>query len=173
MRSPWLEPQWRNQLICRGRAYLRAGQEDRAEEDFRKAVELTPIQAHDLAFELVASPDLFDRERSLALDLAQQVIRQGPKEAAHWNTLGAAYYWAGDWEAAIQTLDKAEKLAPGKYLGFNAYFRARCHQQLGDPVKAKDSYDRAVRWYEENQGNVSVLDRQELMALRAVAEALR
>src|SRR5262249_29672144 len=65
-----LEPRWRNQLICRGRAYLRAGQRDRAEEDFRKAVELTPVQAHDLAFELVASPDLFDRERSLALELA-------------------------------------------------------------------------------------------------------
>ncbi len=168
-----LDPPARNQFICRGRAYLRAGQRDRAEEDFRNAVGLKPDDARDLAFELVASPHLFDRERNLALELAKQVNRLAPDAAMYGNILGAAQYWAGDWEAALTTLEKAEKLARGKYLGFNAYFRAQCQQQLGDPVKAKEYHDRAVRWCEEHLDKVSTLDRQELKAVRAVAEALR
>src|SRR5262249_23088626 len=132
-----LAPQRVDYHVCRGRAYLRTGYMDKAEEDFRKAVELRADQAYPLAFEMVVSHSLFDRERSLALALAKQAVRKAPGEAMHWNTLGAAYYQAGEWETAIKTLEEAEKRGPGKYLGFNAYFRALCHQRLGDLIKAK------------------------------------
>ncbi|HEV3202784.1 MAG TPA: tetratricopeptide repeat protein, partial [Gemmataceae bacterium] len=168
-----LAPRSLNYLVWRGWAYLRAGQMDKALEDFRKLGRLPPDQANLLAFEMVASPSLFDRERSLALELAKQAVREAPGEAMYWSTLGAAHYWAGEWQAAIQALEHAEKRPPDKYFGFNAYFRALCHQQLGDPVKAKDYYDRAACWCQENQGKLSSLDREEVRAVRAVAEALR
>jgi WD40 repeat protein/tetratricopeptide (TPR) repeat protein len=168
-----LAPQSLDYFVCRGRAYLRTGQTDKAEEDFRKTGEPTARQANALAFEIIASPNPLNRERRLALELAKQATRQAPGEAMHWSTLGAAYYWKGDWQAAIQALEEAEKRASGKYLGFNAYFRALCYRQLGDPAKARDYYDRAVRWYEENLAKLSTLDREEVRAVRAVAEALR
>jgi tetratricopeptide (TPR) repeat protein len=172
-RAIQLGPMSLDYLVCRGRAYLRAGQMDKALEDFCKVGRLPPDQANVLAFGMVASPSLFDRERSLALELAKQAVREAPGEARYWSTLGAAHYWAGEWEAAIQALEQAQKRAPDKFFGFNAYFRALCHQQLGDPVKAKDYYDRAACWCQEYQGKLSILDREQLRAVRAVAEALR
>jgi eukaryotic-like serine/threonine-protein kinase len=168
-----LAPQSLDYPVCRGRVYLRTGQTDKAEEDFRNASKLAADKANALAFEIIASPNPLDRERSLALELAKQAARQAPGEAMNWTTLGGAYYWKGEWQAAIQALEQAERRAPGKYLGLNAYFRALCHQQLGAPVKAKDYYDRAIRWYQENLGKLSTLDREEVRAVRAVAEALR
>jgi serine/threonine protein kinase/WD40 repeat protein/Tfp pilus assembly protein PilF len=151
-----LAPEKRDYLVCRGRAYLRTGQPDKAEEDFQNVGEQKPDEANSLAFEVVASPNPLAPERRLALALARQATRQAPGEALYWSTLGAAYYWEGEWEAALQALDEAEKRAPGKHVGFNAYFRALCQEQLGDSAKARDSYDRAVRWYEENQGKVAL-----------------
>jgi WD40 repeat protein/tetratricopeptide (TPR) repeat protein len=172
-RAVQLAPKSLDGLVWRGRANLRVGQMDKALEDFRKVGRLPTDQANLLAFEMVASPSLFDPERSLALELAKQAVREAPGEAMYWNTLGAAHYWAGEWQAAIQALEQAEKRPPDKYFGFNAYFRALCHQQLGDPVKAKDYYDRVACWCQESQGKLATLDREQLRAVRAVAEALR
>src|SRR5262249_11310288 len=105
-RSIKLAPQSLDYLICRGRAYLHMGQTEKAEEDFRKAGEQTPTHANTLAFEIIASPNPLDRERSLALELAKQAIRQVPGEAMYWTTLGGAYYWKGEWQAAIQALEE-------------------------------------------------------------------
>jgi uncharacterized protein HemY len=90
----------------------------------------------------------------------------------YWNTLGVAHYRLGEWAAAIQALREAEKLAPGKYFSFNAFFLAMCHHQLGDPVKAREQYESAVRWCEENQVRLGPAAQQELKAFRAEAEAL-
>src|SRR5262249_34949892 len=91
----------------------------------------------------------------------------------YWNTLGVAHYRAGEREAAVAALEEAEKLAPGKYLGYNAFFLALCHQRLDDPGKAKDHYDRAVRWGRENEGKLSAQEQLELKAFRAEGETLR
>src|SRR5262249_43709866 len=77
-RSIKLAPQSLDYLICRGRAYLHTGQMEKAEQDFRKAGEQKPATANLRAFEIIASPNPLDRERSLALELAKQAIRQVP-----------------------------------------------------------------------------------------------
>jgi serine/threonine protein kinase/WD40 repeat protein/tetratricopeptide (TPR) repeat protein len=167
-----LAPQRPDLLACRGRTYLRAGQKDRAAEDFRKAGGQKADLANQLAWELVTAPDPSQREPALALELAQQAVRQAPGEAPYRITLGVASYRAREWQAAVQALDEAEKLAPGKYLGVNAFFLAMCHQQLGDTARARDDYDRAVRWCQENQGKLSGTQQQELRAFRLEVEAL-
>jgi tetratricopeptide (TPR) repeat protein len=165
-----LKPQNLSWRVCRGRAYLRMGQKDKAAEDFRQAGELKPKEANNLAWELANSPNVLLRDPGLAVELAQQAVRQAPKEALYWNTLGVAHYRAGEWEAAIKALEEAETLAPAKYFGFNALFLAMCHHQLGDSVKAKDYYDRAVLWCQENQGKLSAAHQEELKRFRAEAE---
>jgi tetratricopeptide (TPR) repeat protein len=165
-------PHRREFLPGRGKTYLRTGQKHRAAEDFRKASEGNAAQANRLAWELATSSDVLCREPSLALELAKQAVQQAPAEAMYWNTLGVAHYRLGEWGAAIKALEKAEKLAPGKWFGFNAFFLAMCHHRLGDPVKARDHYDRAARWSQENQGKLPTSWQQELKAFQAEAEAL-
>jgi tetratricopeptide (TPR) repeat protein len=148
------------------------GRKDEAAQIYRQAVGRNANQANCLAWELATAPNLFHREPTLAVELAKQAVRLAPAEASYWNTLGVAHYRGRDWKAAVQALDEAEKLAPGKYLGFNALFLALCHHQLGDPDRAREHYDRAVRWYEENEGRLPAQQRQELKAFRAEAEAL-
>jgi tetratricopeptide (TPR) repeat protein len=166
-----LAPQRLDLYVCRGRTYLRTGQRDKAAEDYRKAGQ-KPEQANRLARELATSPNLLHREPRLAVELAKQAVRQAPGEAMYWNTLGVTHYRLGEWEAAIQTLEEAEKRAPGTYLGFNAFFLTMCYQQLDDTARAKNYYDRAVRWCQENEGKLSTQQEQELRAFRAEAEAL-
>src|SRR5262249_43594946 len=128
--------------------------------------------ANRLAWELVSSPNVPRRDPAQALVLARQAVRQAPREATYWNTLGVASYRAKQWEAAVRALEEAEDLAPGKYLGFNALFLAMCQHQLGNAAKAREEFDRAVRWSQDHQTRLPAPHQEEFKAFRAEAEAL-
>jgi WD40 repeat protein/tetratricopeptide (TPR) repeat protein len=165
-------PHERALYFCRGRAYLRTGQADRAVQDFLKADGLKPWQANEAAWFLATSPDLQGRAPARAVELARQATRQEPGQAAYWNTLGVACYRAGQWQAAVGALEKSEALAPGKYAGYNAFFLAMCHRRLGAAARARDHFDRAVRWCRDNEGKMPAGLRAQLKRFRAEAEAL-
>src|SRR5262249_15870780 len=120
-------PQVVSARISRGKAYLRLGQKDRAAEDFLQAGQRSPQWANGLGRELATSPDPALRESGLAVQVAKQAVRQAAGEPTYWNTLGVAHYRAREWRAAIDALEEAEKRAPAKYFGFNAFFLAMCH----------------------------------------------
>jgi len=165
-------PQSLEPLAGRAMNYLRMGQNDKAATDFCKAVCQKPDQANALARLFATTSNASYRLPNLAVELAKQATRQAPREAIYWNTLGIAHYRSGEWEAALKALEQSEKLEPGKYLGFNAFFLAMCQHQLGDSLKAKDDYGRAVRWCDESQAKLSAQQQQELRAFRAEVEAL-
>lgn len=164
-------PQRLDLLVCRGKAYLRTGQKDKAAADYRKAGQ-QPELANRAARELAMSPNVMLREPSLAVELAKQVVRQAPGEALYWNTLGVAHHRLGEWDAAVQALEESEKRTPGKYLGFNALVLAMCFWQLDNPARDRDYFDRAVHWCQDNERKLSPQQQQELQAFRAEAEAL-
>jgi serine/threonine protein kinase/tetratricopeptide (TPR) repeat protein len=120
-----------------------------------------------LAWMLATASDVKVRDPKRALELAKELVEATPKEGGRWNTLGVAYYRAGDWKGAIAALEKAEELARGKSLGYNAVFLAMAHWQLGEKDKARQWYDRAVGWMEENKSNDP-----ELLQFRAEAAQL-
>jgi serine/threonine protein kinase/WD40 repeat protein/tetratricopeptide (TPR) repeat protein len=159
-------------LAHRAWTYLRTGRRDRAAEDLRKSSEASAEQANGLAWVLATSPDPLYRDPDLAVELASQAVRQAPEATTYRTTLGIAYYRQGEWAAAVQALEESEKREPGTRLGFNAFFLAMCHHRLGDPVKAQDHYDRAVRWCAKNQGTLSAVGRQELKTFEAEGKAL-
>ena len=85
-----------------------------------------------------------NRDPALALAMARKSVGLVPESPHIQNTLGVARYRTGDWKAAIAALTRAEELAPNKYLGFNAFFLAMAHWQLGHKDEARAWYDRAV-----------------------------
>lgn len=57
---------------------------------------------------------------------------------AHWNTLGAAHYRAGDYKAAITALERSMKVRNGGD-SFDWFFLALAHRHL-------ENTDEARRW---------------------------
>ena len=80
-------------------------------------------------------PELRDPAR--AVELARKELEKNPKRGSAWTSLGAAYFHAGDWKAAVEALEKAEAHGDS---GNNFFFLAMAHWQLG--VR-----DQAHRWY--------------------------
>ena len=68
-----------------------------------------------------------------------------PDVADFLNTLGAAYISSKAWQAAADSLHKANGLHGAVlYRSANAFFLAIAHWHLGHTTQARDWYDRAV-----------------------------
>ena len=77
-----------------------------------------------------------------------------------------AHYRAGDWQGAIEALDRAQDLFEGTAWSF--FFLAMAHGQLGHKDQAHQWYDQGVRWMEKDHS-----DSRELSRLRAEAEQVQ
>jgi serine/threonine protein kinase/WD40 repeat protein/tetratricopeptide (TPR) repeat protein len=155
----------------RADSYQALGEKTKAEADRRKAREIAPEDARQLderAWRLITGP-LAERDPPAALKIAQKAVDLVPHEAAYLNTLGVAQYRNRLYSEAIVTLEKSLALSDGRSDAYDLFFLAMCHQQLGDPVRARDCFDRAVLWWRE-QKDLSPQEIQELNAFQAEAE---
>ncbi len=128
------------------------GQMDEAIGEYRKTLELNPTFApvhNNLAWVLATCPALKVRDPQSAVALAQKAVDLAPTVGNYWNTLGAAYYRADDWKAAIQALKKSMDLRKGGD-SFDWFFLAMAHWQLGEKVQARRWYHKAVQWMDKN-----------------------
>jgi eukaryotic-like serine/threonine-protein kinase len=117
---------------------------------FRLACDGNPDDAdcrNYLARFLATCPDAAFRDPAQAVALAAKAVAQAPKDGAYWNTLGIAQYRAGDWKAAAQALDRCMALRPAN--GFDWFFLAMTHWQLGHKDEAHKWYEQAVQWMEK------------------------
>jgi WD40 repeat protein len=100
---------------------------------------------NNLAWAYLTAPGSL-RDVKAALPLAEKAVRLEPKSAVYRNTLGAAYYRAGRCRDAVETLRPNLESQKDADLAFDLYFLAMSYHQLGEPVRARDYYDWAVRW---------------------------
>ena len=132
-----------------------------AEEYYRRAIELleetvsaTPADSkehrelaaiyNDLAWVIATSPDLEFHVADSAVELARMAIRHRPGVPEYYQTLGLVYYRAGNWQEAIEPLEKSMELE-GKPLPLAALLLAMAHARLGNAKEAGRWYETALR----------------------------
>src|SRR5262249_21833363 len=156
-------------LHFRGNAHAALSQWSKAVSDYSGALALV-ADRHDvlnsLAWLLATCPDPGFRDPSRAVELARKAITLSPTQGSYWNTLGAAHYRAGSWDAAFMDLQKSMEVRQGGD-GFDWIFLAMTRWQMGEKEEARNWYDQAIRWIEKNRP----CD-EELRGLRLEAAAL-
>jgi tetratricopeptide (TPR) repeat protein len=94
-----------------------------------------------LAYHLVLNKDPRARDANAALPLALKAIEQTPGAGNTWNTLGVVYYRHGDWDKAIEAMNKATSLR-GEYAG-DMLFIAMAYARKNDWPRAREWFERA------------------------------
>jgi eukaryotic-like serine/threonine-protein kinase len=125
-----------------------------ADADFLKLREFHPKHGralNDLAWHLATAADARFRDARRAVELAEEAVAKSPKAGTYRNTLGVARYRAGDWPAAVADLEESRRLLNRQFDSFNTFFLAMARWQQGDRAGAREWYDEAVRWMDQNQ----------------------
>jgi len=172
-----LNPKWSWAHVNLGNGLGQQGKLDEAVAAYREANRLKPDDAgardalarglNGLAWNLATHSEAARRDPNGAVSMAKEAVELKPQEGGYCNTLGTALYRAGRWKDAIETLEMADRLSAGKHLGYNAFFIAMAHWQLGDKDNARMWRDKAALWIEKNQPKS-----EELRRFRAEAEEL-
>lgn len=119
-----------------------------------------------LAWALSICPESKHRDPARAVGLAKGAVLLSPKTGAFWNTLGVAYYRAGQWKEAIAALEESMKLSKGGDGGPVDWLPlAMSHWRLGDKERARSYLQRAKAAMDKETSPDAEL-------LRAEAEAL-
>jgi Flp pilus assembly protein TadD/WD40 repeat protein len=157
----------------RARCYDASNDRSHADADRKKAAEVArndPRQINNRAWRLLTGPAA-DRDPVRALELAKKIIERASDSQAYLNTLGVAQYRNGLYGESIATLENSLKVGRGQFDAFDLLFLAMCHAQLGDSLKARDCFDRALKWTEAHM-DLPTQHKEELKAFRAEAEEL-
>jgi tetratricopeptide (TPR) repeat protein len=130
-----------------------------------------PVTRNSLIWTCVIGP-IPEADAVRVVELAKKLVESSEAKNYHYlNTLGAAYYRAGKWQEAIDTLKAAEKVYAEQVRGtplatdmtanqgmvlsadgtpWDWYFLAMALHRQGNDKEAKEMLARADRWVEKN-----------------------
>jgi tetratricopeptide (TPR) repeat protein len=117
-------------------------------------------------WELATADTVSRSDAAKAVGLAKLAIELRPDRANTWNNLGAAHYRAGDWQAAVDALEKADGMLE-KGDRAHRMFLAMAHWQLGEKEKARQLYTQGAAWIASH-----AQDDEDQICFRAEAEQL-
>ncbi|HET6325690.1 MAG TPA: protein kinase [Planctomycetaceae bacterium] len=104
-----------------------------------------PRPLNTMAWHLATFPDAKQRDLPRAIEAAKKAVAVEPRNKNNWNTLGVAYYRAGEYAASLQALDKSMMLGGGGD-GFDWFFVAMAQWKLHNAREAIDYLHRAQEW---------------------------
>ena len=151
-----------------GHAHSETGDFEEAKGAFQKCFSLAKNKANaqnNVAWSLVTAPDPGLHDVPWAIELARKAVDLEPESGILWNTLGVARYRAGEWQEAIDALEKSQDLQD--LHSYDFFFLAMAHWQLGHKQEAQRYFERAVEWMD-----VKGPRNEELLRFRAEAEEL-
>jgi Tfp pilus assembly protein PilF len=138
----------------------------------RRSLELKPEDAwtcNTLAWLLATGPvSLRDIERSV--QLAQFASTKDPTQATYANTLGIALYRAARYPEAVTALESSLVRNAAHDQPFDLFFLSMCQARLGDPDKARETFDRARKLVDEHTSKFSLTALNELHQFAREAE---
>jgi eukaryotic-like serine/threonine-protein kinase len=117
------------------------------------------------SWSLATTENPSNRNPALAVELAQRAVQINPH--GDWNTVGVAYYRAGDFKEAIADLEKAMRNERGGGTSYDFFFQAMAEHQVGNADAARRFYAKATQWMKEHDPRNS-----ELLRFQAEAERL-
>ena len=164
-----LNPKASENWLARGELYADQKQWEKSEADLANAVKhcsTNPYEQNLLAWALATRIDPGARQPQAALDLAKQAVAGAPADANLWNTLGVAQFRAGDWQAAIDALNKSMELR-NYGDGIDWFFLAMAHWKLDNKDEARKWYEKALEWMEKTAPGY-----EQLIRFRGEAEEL-
>jgi uncharacterized protein HemY len=129
-----------------------------------------PEALNQFAWFLATCADARFRDAPQAVTLAHQAVMRGQGETAYWETLGVAYYRAGDWKESLAALERARQLDAGNSI-YVWLFLAMAHGRSGDGKKARTCYDSALQLMEKNKSELERVKRHAEQLPRFRAEA--
>ncbi len=133
-------------LYARGISYERGGEWDKAEADFKRALVLEPDQPDVLNY-LAYSWLTMNKNLAQAREYLENASAQRPDDAHIIDSVGWAYYLAGDFKSAVEKFEHAVELMPddvtvNEHLG-DAYWR------IGRTTEARYQWERALTFKPE------------------------
>lgn len=142
----------------------------------REAHDANPDDAtacNELAWALLIAPKSL-RSVEEAVVLATNALEIRPEDANFRNTLGVAFYRAGRYREAVNSLAANLPLQEEDGLPFDLYFLAMSHFQLGEQDRAREVLIWANRWSETRIDDRphSEEERDQLATIRQEAEQL-
>jgi WD40 repeat protein/tetratricopeptide (TPR) repeat protein/predicted Ser/Thr protein kinase len=163
-----LRPEDPDSWWFRAAANRRLGHADAARADLERmgrALGDSPVRLNHFAWRLVQTePDLRDAEQGVRL--ARRAVELAGDQPAYWNTLGVGLYRTGDYQGAVEALDRSRS-GGGRPAEVDLYPLAICLHKLGRHEDARDAYRRATRFTVGRSDLPSYI-----VALRAEAEAV-
>jgi serine/threonine protein kinase/WD40 repeat protein len=171
-------------LLGRAGAWSRLGDHARAIDDYNQALLLLPLEKWDPVSVKAAALEFNNwawgwaryppksAEGPKALALASKAVSLQPGQWLYRNTLGVVYYRLGDYQNARTNLERSLDDSAGETAAFDLFFLAMCHLRLGNAAKARDCYDRAVRWIAEHKTTLAPAWADELKEIRHEAAAV-
>jgi serine/threonine protein kinase/WD40 repeat protein/Tfp pilus assembly protein PilF len=160
-------------LVGKSRGLLEAKKHAEALAALRQAVQADPKHAlahNNLAWQLCIGPKEL-RNPKEALASARKAVELDDR-ALYINTLGVALYRNDEFAQAVPVLERSLSASKGESDGFDLFFLAMCHHRLRDAARAKDHYDRAVKWFQEKRPSLRQNWIAELTEFQAEVEAL-
>jgi tetratricopeptide (TPR) repeat protein len=155
--------------FARGTRYYSQSEFEKAFKDMSEAIPLDPDNAlhlNNLAWFLATCADSAFWDADRAVELAEKAVQLSPEVGSYWNTLGTAYYRAGNWDKAIETLNRSIELGSGG-TSYDFFFLAMAHWQRGERDEGRSWYQEAVEWMDEKKPSD-----EELLRFRAEAAEL-
>jgi arylsulfatase A-like enzyme/Flp pilus assembly protein TadD len=136
-----VDPENKLGLVKLGRALASAGKRARAEETLRRAIGI--YRDTEEIYRALGWMLIEDGEYREAADLMADLIHELPRSSQAHYMYGFAWFYAKEWDRALEALEQARELSPG--FPKTHYLMAICLEQTGRRAEALEALESYLR----------------------------